>query len=220
MLNQLSSKYSPWTTCTPSPGELADKAYYALQELLNSVLQDRVWKSAFSTSSPDILIITKVRDSLFSAVPRKSFVYLILNISQVVKIGRRKNGIKKQALFSFRQFRMGVSKLGTRMRLKLLLHFLGVAKKMVVGLDVRKGWLNCADLGMFKCMVQVCNLWLWKAQLSFSKCNKVFCPAQPKTATKKNKTYILEISTFKRCLYMWILFKCGQRFCMFMKKIF
>ena len=32
-------------------------------------------------------------------MPRKSFVYLILNISQVVKIGRRKNSIKKDTFF-------------------------------------------------------------------------------------------------------------------------
>lgn len=60
-------------------------------------------------------------------VPRKSSVYLNLNISQVVKTGRRKI-LYKETLFSFRQFRMGVSKVGTRMRLKLLLPFWGVAK--------------------------------------------------------------------------------------------
>lgn len=99
------------------------------------------WKFAFSTSSPDILIKTKVWDPPFSMVPRKSSVYLNLNISQVVKTGRRKILYKETDTFFFQAIQDGSFKGRYKNEAETTTAFLGGGKKWWWALMLGKnGW--------------------------------------------------------------------------------
>lgn len=85
-------------------------------------------------------------------MPRKSSVYLNLNISQVVKTGRRKILYKETDTFFFPAIQDGSFKGRYKNEAESTTVFLGGGKKMVMGLDVGKEGLTWADLGTFKCM--------------------------------------------------------------------
>lgn len=77
--------------------------------------------------------------------------------------------------------------------------FFLVFEMMALGLNVRKGWIHSADINGILPMIM---------EIIIPPIPKLYLCLENSTAAAKNRAYILEKSTLRRCLYMEDISSC------------